>query len=95
MKCSNSKGQVAQVVGAGREDFFIKGQGGALFAYEQRQFRIEIPTVNGFRLLAANAGHVDLRHRAVSFGQYFFGLKDLRSRSSCFVAISELNFGFT
>ena len=68
MKRPNPKGQVAQVVGAGREDFLVEGQGGAVFAYEQGEFRIEVPTVDGFGFLAANARHIDLCHRAVALG---------------------------
>jgi hypothetical protein len=53
MKGTNAKSEVIKIIGASQKDFFVPGKGRAILTQKKSKFRIEVPNVNGLRLLAA------------------------------------------
>jgi hypothetical protein len=91
MKGTNAKGEVVKVIGAGLEHFLIQGKGRAILTQKKSKFRIEVPNVNGFRLLSAQTRQVNLRHWAVALCQGSLGLEHHGRRGRGLFAITELN----
>jgi hypothetical protein len=91
MKGPNAKSEVIQVVRAGHENLLVQGKGRAILTQKKSKFRIEVPNVNGFRLLSAQTRQVNLRHWAVALCQGSLGLKHHGRRGRGLFAITELN----
>jgi hypothetical protein len=91
MKGPNAKSEVVQVIRAGHENLLIQGKGRAILTQKKSKFRIEVPNVNGLRLLAAQTRQVNLRHWAVTLCQGSLGLEHHGRRGRCLLAITELN----